>query len=152
MSPPRRAVPDVAGFVVGKHERPHLGEGWWDRMGWPDRPGLICRTAHTRAEFFLRGRPGCTGVTLLLAASLTLIGGPAEVEVLMAREGEEPAPVGKIRIAWEDWAVHAVACPVHQPAPLTFVLHTLTPAIPHRVLKNGDHRRLGVHLAAARLA
>ncbi len=140
------APPLATGFVVGKHERPHLGPGWWDRQRWPDRPGLVGRATHPRAEFTLMGHPGQTSLHLLLAASVTLIGGPARVEVRCGA-----APLGVIEIPFEDWAVHALPCAVEAAAPITFTLHTLTPAVPHRVLRNGDHRELGIHIAAAHL-
>lgn len=151
-----RAV-EAAGFVIGHREHGHLGAGWWDRQEWPDRPGLIYRPTHPTAEFFLRAPAAHRELRLLLAASLTLIGGPAVVDISASRGGEAERSLGHVRIDWEDWAVFAVPCPCDPPAGakgegvIRFVLRTLTPAIPHRVLRNGDHRLLGVHVAAAHL-
>ena len=109
------------------------------------------RTAGPRAEFRLWGRRGQSQLKLFLAASTTLIGGPAELEVLFAQEGAEPGSLGMIQIPWEEWAVQSLPCSVEGSGPLTFVLQTHTVAVPHAVLHNGDHRELGVHLAAAHL-
>jgi hypothetical protein len=146
-----RPLPEVSGFVVGHRERLHLGRGWWDRQEGLGRPGFTYRTACPCAEFRLWGRRGQSQLRLLLAASTTLIGGPAELEVLCAQEGAEPGSLGVIQIPWEEWAVRSLPCSVEGSGPLTFVLQTHTVAVPHAVLRNGDHRELGVHLAAAHL-
>lgn len=151
MSFPEVELPDAPGFVVGHGDRPHLGMGWWDRQEWPGRPGLHCRTAHPWAQFRLAGRPPHRHLKLLLAASVRLIGAPCEVDVLCDVDTAGPRLLGRLVIPWEDWAVHAVPCEVTAAAPLVFTLRTLTPCVPDAVLHNGDHRRLGVHLAAAHL-
>ena len=143
--------PLASGFVVGGHERPHLRAGWWERLEWPGRPGMIYRTAHPQAEFVLAERPGNRELHLLLAASLVLIGAPARVELLMSAGREAAQSLGTLTIKWEDWAVHRLPCSIPLSGPVTFTVLTHTPAIPDRVLHNGDHRALGEHLAAAAL-
>ncbi|MBN1477670.1 hypothetical protein JXA47_13025 [Candidatus Sumerlaeota bacterium] len=151
MSFPAVSLPLAHGFVIGDLEWPHLGEGWWDRMVSPDRPGLHHRTSKRCAHFRLLGQAGQRELRMLLSASVTLIGGPAWIEVLASSEGNAPRTLGTLEIAWEDWAVHALACPVESEGPIHFELRSLTPYVPHHTLHNGDHREMGVHLAAAHL-
>jgi hypothetical protein len=110
---------------------------------------MIYRTTHPIADFTLSVPQGCSELHLLATASLALIGGPARVEILTLAGEEETRRIGDLRIEWEDWAVHAIPVSLSPSASVTFRLRTLTTAIPDRVLHNGDHRELGIHVAAA---
>jgi hypothetical protein len=151
MSFPMSPLSGARGFVIGNLEWPHLGDGWWDRMESPDRPGLHHRTSKRDAHFRLMGQAGQSELRMLLAASVTLIGGPARIEVRASAESGAPRTLGTLEIPWEDWAVHALPCPVEAEGPIHFEIRTLTPFVPHHTLHNGDHREMGVHLAAAHL-
>ena len=84
-------------------------------------------------------------------ATATGMDTPARIEVLASDESGGSRTLGTLEIPWEDWAVHALPCPVETDGPIHFELRCLTPHVPHHTLHNGDHREMGIHLAAAHL-
>ena len=132
-------------LTVGYNDFALLGDGWHERSV-DGRCGVIYRPSMAAADFTLQHVPSHCALTLLVAASPSLVGGPVTVRISTSTwDGLE------VSLENDDWQLVNVPLPERSEGRTKFLLQVNPVYIPHAVLGNGDVRELGVYLAAARL-
>lgn len=134
-------------LIVGYNEHLFLDDGWHDREV-DIRNQVVFRSSLECASFHLQAEPPHKALILLLSAQPTL-SPENKIEVRILADN---STIGDCSFQDDDWHLVSFPVSISEKGNIRFTLSVSPLVIPHARLGNGDFRRLGISLAAARLA